>query len=180
MNLYLRLLWTFVKALFAPRLAVGESVELRLRVLPNDLDINGHMNNARYLALVDLALITFFIRTGFARLCIRNKWRPMSGGSVAHYRRGLGLLQGFTLRFTPVGWDEFWNYCRFEFIRNGKVCAVGFMKGAAVGGGGLVPNAEVYPALGYAQPSPPLPDDLLAWIASDRLLGANAKAASAV
>ena len=130
MNLYLRLTLTILKALFAPRLAVGESVELKLRVLPTDLDINGHMNNGRYLALVDLALITLFIRSGFAKLCIKNKWRPMSGGSVAHYRRGLGLLQSFTLRFTPVGWDEFWNYCRFEFIRDDKVCAVGFMKGA--------------------------------------------------
>ena len=52
------------------------------------------------------------------------------------------------------------------------------MKGAAVGRNGLIPNTEVYPVLGYAQPSPPLPDDLLAWIVSDRLLGVNAKAAS--
>lgn len=175
MNLYLRLLWTILKALRAPRVGAGDSVELRLRVLPTDLDINGHMNNGRYLALVDLALVTYFIRSGFARLCIANKWRPMSGGSVVHYRRGLTLLQGFTLRFTSVGWDEFWNYCRFEFIRDGKVCAVGFMKGAAVGRDGLVPNAEVYPVLGHHEPSPPLPVDLLAWITSDRLLGDNSR-----
>jgi acyl-CoA thioesterase FadM len=175
LNLYLRLLWTVLKALRAPRLAIGESLELRLHVLPTDLDINGHMNNARYLALVDLALVTFFIRSGFARLCMARKWRPMSGGSAAHYRRGLTLLQGFTLRFTPVGWDEFWNYCRFEFIRDGKVCALGFVKGAAVGRGGLVPNAEVYPALGHHEPSPPLPEDLRAWVVSDRLLGASGR-----
>jgi hypothetical protein len=46
MNLYLRLTWTAFKTLFAPHLAVGESVELKLRVLPTDVDINGHMNNA--------------------------------------------------------------------------------------------------------------------------------------
>ena len=179
MNLYLRLLLTLIKALRAPRLAVGEPVELRLRVLPSDLDINGHMNNGRYLALVDLALITLFIRSGFAGLCVRRKWRPMAGGSIAHYRRGLTLFQTYTLRFTPLGWDDFWNYCRFEFIRHGRICATGFMKGAAVGRSGLVPTAEVYPALGYMQPSPPLPEDLRAWIASDELLRAQTKAAAA-
>ena len=179
MNLYLRLMWTILRALFAPRLAVREPIEPKLRVLPNDLDINGHMNNGRYLALVDLALITLFIRSGFAKLCIQNKWRPMAGGSAAHYRRGLSLFESFTLRFTPVGWDEYWNYSRFEFLREGKVCAVGFTKGAAVGRNGLIKNSEIYPALGYQQLSPPLPDDLVAWIASDRLLGVNAKASSA-
>jgi len=48
-NLYLRLLLTIFKALWAPRIKPGDSIELRLRVLPNDLDLNGHMNNGRYL-----------------------------------------------------------------------------------------------------------------------------------
>ena len=75
MNLYLRLLMTILKALRAPRIQAGESIELSLCVLPNDLDINGHMNNARYLSMVDLALMTLFIRSGFARLCIAKRWR---------------------------------------------------------------------------------------------------------
>ncbi len=179
MNLYLRLLVTIFKALWAPRIKPGDSVELTLHVLPNDLDINFHMNNARYLSVVDLALMTLFIRSGFARLCYSKGWRPMSGGSIIYFRRGLNVFQRYTLRFTPIGWDEFWNYCRFEFIRNGEICATGFMKGAAAGRRGLVPTSQIYPVLGYEQASPPLPDDLRAWIASDRLLGARAKAAGA-
>jgi acyl-CoA thioesterase FadM len=175
MNLYLRLLLTILKALRAPRIAQGESVELALRVLPNDLDINGHMNNGRYLTIVDLGLFTLFIRSGFARLCLTKGWRPMGGGSVVYFRHGLTLFQRYTLRLTPVGWDKFWNYCRFDFIRGGEICATGFMKGAAAGRNGLVRNADIYPVLGHHAPSPPLPDDLQAWIASDRLLGARAK-----
>jgi len=175
MNLYLRLLLTILKALRAPRILPDDSIELTLRVLPNDLDLNGHMNNGRYLTIVDLGLATLFIRSGFARLFFAKGWRPMGGGSIAYFRRGLTVFQRYTLRLTPVGWDEFWNYIRFEFIRNGEVCATGFMKGATAGRGGLVPNKEIYPALGYDMPSPPLPDDLKAWIVSDSLLGARAK-----
>ncbi|TMH75049.1 MAG: acyl-CoA thioesterase, partial [Betaproteobacteria bacterium] len=54
MNLYFRLLITILKALRAPRVTPGDTVELALRVLPTDLDLNGHMNNGRYLTLVDL------------------------------------------------------------------------------------------------------------------------------
>ena len=178
MNLYLRLVWTVLRALFAPPVRPGEPVELRLRVLPNDLDLNGHMNNGRYLTLVDLALATLFIRSGFARLCVARRWRPMGGGSVAYFRRELTVLQAYTLRFTLVAWDEFWSYCRFEFLREGRVHAVGFVKGAAHGRGGLVRNAEIYPALGHPQASPEFPDDLRAWIEADRLLGGRANATS--
>jgi acyl-CoA thioesterase FadM len=173
MNLYFRLLLTVIKALRAPRVEPGDAVVLRLRVLPTDLDLNGHMNNGRYLTIVDLALATFFIRSGFARLCFAKGWRPMGGGSVVYYRRGLKLFQLYTLRFTLAGWDEFWTYCRFEFIRNGELCANGFTKGAATARSGLIRNADIYPVLGFDRPSPPLPEDLQAWIGADRLLGAR-------
>lgn len=179
MNLYFRLFLTILRALRAPLVRPGDTVELRLRVLPTDLDLNGHMNNGRYLTMVDLALATVFIRSGFARLCFKNGWRPMGGGSVVYFRRGLTVFQRYTLRFTLIGWDEFWNYCRFEFVRNGQLCATGFVKGGtAAPNRGLVPNAEIYRALGYDGASPPLPEDLHAWITADRLLHARAKSSA--
>jgi acyl-CoA thioesterase FadM len=175
-NLYFRLLLTILKALRGPRVAPGETIELSLRVLPNDLDLNGHMNNGRYLTMVDLALATVFIRSGFARLCFARSWRPMGGGSIVYFRRALTVFQGYKLRFTLTAWDEYWSYCRFEFVRNGQLHATGFVKGAATGRGGLVRNAEIHAALGYSSPSPPIPADLQAWIAADRLQGERIRA----
>jgi acyl-ACP thioesterase len=56
MNLYLRLLWTLLRAPFKPRIVLGDTIELKLRVWPNDLDVNGHMNNGRYMTITDLAI----------------------------------------------------------------------------------------------------------------------------
>ena len=179
MNLYFRLLLTLLKAWRAPRLVPGEPVELTLRVLPTDLDLNGHMNNGRYLTVVDLALATVFIRSGFGRLCFARRWRPMGGGSVVYFRRALTVFQRYTLRFSLVAWDEFWSYCRFEFVRDGQICATGFVKGAATGPQGLVRNADIHAALGYQLAPPSLPEDLQAWIAADRQLGARIKGAPA-
>ena len=171
----MRLVWNLVRALRAPKLSSLEPLELELRVLPGDLDLNGHMNNARYLAMVDLALMTLFIRSGFGKLCLQRGWRPMAGGSVIRYRRGLAPFQSFKLRFTLIAWDEYWNYSRFEFIRDGQICANGYTKGAAVGKQGLVPTRAIFEALAQPTASPPIPDELAAWIKSDALLGEHAR-----
>lgn len=72
MNLYLRLCWTWLRALLRPPIALGQAIELRLRVLPNDLDLNGHMNNGRYMTITDLALIEYFTRSGFVKIALRR------------------------------------------------------------------------------------------------------------
>lgn len=63
MNLYLRLLWVLLRGHWLPAMAFGETLVQRWRVLPNALDVNLHMDNGRYLTLVDLALV-------------KNGWRP--------------------------------------------------------------------------------------------------------
>jgi acyl-CoA thioesterase FadM len=167
MNLYLRLLWTLLRAWRAPRLRVGDTLERTLRVLPNDLDINGHMNNGRYMTLTDLLLVEYFVRIGFASTMLRERWRPMAGGSFITYRRGLKPLQVYTLRFRLDAGDVHWNYMRFEFVREGKVCAAGYMKGAAVGPTGLVPNAVSYAAMNLPLPTAALPAPVRDWLAAE-------------
>ncbi|MBX3622570.1 MAG: thioesterase family protein [Rhizobacter sp.] len=168
MNLYLRLLMTLLRCWRLPRLAPGDTLERRLRVLPNDLDINGHMNNGRYLTVIDLMLVEYFVRTGFAQVMLRRGWRPMSGGAIISYRRGLSPLQTYTLRFRLDATDERWNYMRFEFERDGRVHAAGYMKGAAVAAGGLVPNAESYAAMNQPVPAQVLPPAVHHWLAAEQ------------
>ena len=168
MNLYLRLLWTLLRCWRMPRITAGDTLMRSLRVLPNDLDINGHMNNGRYLTVVDLMLMEYFVRSGFARVMLREGWRPMSGGSFISYRRGLKPLQTYTLRFRLDACDGQWNYMRFEFTCGGKVCAAGYMKGAAVSREGFVPNAVSYGKLGLALPEGALPAPVSHWLAAER------------
>ena len=167
MNLYLRLLITLLRCWRLPRLAPGDTLERTLRVLPNDLDINGHMNNGRYLTIIDLMLVEYFVRTGFAAVMLRKGWRPMSGGAIISYRRGLNPLQTYTLRFRLDATDDRWNYMRFEFVRDERVHAAGYMKGAAVARGGLVPATESYAAMNLAQPATSLPSAVEHWIAAE-------------
>ena len=61
------------------------------------------MNNGRYLTMLDLMLIEYFVRFGFFGLMLKQGWRPMAGGSFITYRRGLKPFQRYTLRFRTEG-----------------------------------------------------------------------------
>jgi acyl-CoA thioesterase FadM len=168
MNLYLRLIWALLRAWRLPRVAPGERIERRMRVWPGDLDINGHMNNGRYLTIIDLMLVEYFVRSGFARVMLRAGWRPMSGGAVITYRKGLMPWQRYRLRFSLAAADTNWNFMRFEFLReDGTLCAAGYMKGAAVGRAGLVANAESYARMGRAFQPQALPVAVQHWLAAE-------------
>jgi acyl-CoA thioesterase FadM len=168
MNLYLRLLWALLRSRRLARIQPGDTIERSLRVWPGDLDINGHMNNGRYLTIIDLMLVEYFVRSGFARVMVQAGWRPMSGGAVITYRKGLKPWQRYRLSFTLAGADEAWNYMRFEFRReDGALAAAGYMKGAAVGKAGLVPNAQSYGRMGHPFAPQALPEAVQHWMAAE-------------
>ncbi len=172
MNLYLRLILTLLRSWRLARrgaaLRPGDTLERRFRVWPGDLDINGHMNNGRYLTLIDLMLVEYFVRSGFARAMLKAGWRPMSGGAVITYRKGLMPWQHYRLRFCLAAADGHWNSMRFEFLRDdGTLCAAGYMKGAAVSRQGLVPNTESWARVGQPFVPQPLPEAVQHWLAAE-------------
>jgi acyl-CoA thioesterase FadM len=173
MNLYLRLILTLFRSLLKPAIKIGDTIELELRVLPNDLDFNGHMNNGRYLTILDLALIEYMTRAGLVRLGIRNGWKPVLGAAIVSYRKGLKPFATYKLKFSLVCWDEHWSYMKFEFICGDRVMAVGHSKGAIIGKNGIVPSNELYTSLGFLQSSPAIPAAIGAWLEAERLMNAT-------
>ncbi len=171
MNLYLRLIWTLLRAWWLPKLSVTDPIERQFRVLPNDIDINFHMNNGRYLTIADLMIVEYFARTGFLGILLRNKWKPVIGGSIITYRRQLKLGQLYRLSYRWTGGDAHWNYLHFRFSTlDGTLCASGYSKGAAVSRKGLVTNDASFQALGLSKPEMILPDAVLEWRKSEAKL----------
>jgi hypothetical protein len=68
---WLRLIRVGLGLIAAPRVELLSTTRICLRVWPNDLDLNLHVNNGRYLALADLGRIHWFVRTG--------AWAPRAG-----------------------------------------------------------------------------------------------------
>src|SRR5690606_32362454 len=109
MNLWLRLLWLLLTTPFRGRLTMPDGVSrLSFHVLPLDLDTNGHMNNGRYLTLMDLGRMDLILRSGLWRAVLANKWTPVLSAATIRYRRELRLFRRFRLDSRIVAWSDSW------------------------------------------------------------------------
>ncbi len=166
MNLIIRLLRVIITSLLRPRLGMLESSTLSFRVMPTDLDLNMHMNNARYLSFMDLGRTDLLLRAGMLSIVHRERWKPVVGSIDIKYRRPLRPFQRFTLRSRLLCWDEKWLYLE-QWIESARgVHAIATVRGLFVAGSGSVPSRTVMEHMEHREESPPFPTQvlcLLAW-----------------
>ena len=173
MNLYLRLVWVWVRAWFRPRMGMDDIGRLTFRVLPNDLDLNRHMNNGRYLTLLDLSMIDALTRSGFIKAVMSLGAMPMLGGSMITYRRQLKLFAKYHIDLKYLSSTPQWHVFSFTFVSStGAVAAKGLLKGGVVNRKGLVPTADVWrrhaELTGEAVQVPPMPEVATNWLAVEQ------------
>ena len=107
MNLWLRLIWFALTAWRRPPLKeASEASVLSFCVLPTDLDLSLHMNNGRYLTLMDFGRVDFAVRLGLWRAVRRHNWTPIASSIIIRYRRELRPFARFRLETRLVSWGE--------------------------------------------------------------------------
>lgn len=161
MNLFFRLIWIVLAAFRKPKVGILDETRIGLRVLPNDLDTNLHMNNGRYLTIMDLGRTDMTIRSGLWRVMHDNRWAPVVGGARMIYRRPLDPFQRYELATRVVGWDDKWVYMEQRFVVDGHIHASGVVKALFLRGREKVPTANLAAALGHDGPSPVLDADMV-------------------
>jgi len=134
------------------------TTRVRLRVWPNDLDYNLHVNNGRYLALAQISGVYWFVRTGSLGIARQHKAFPVIGDALAKFRHDLKVFQTFEIHTRVVGWDSKWVFFEHRFVRKGRV--IGVVAGRAVlkAQSGPINPQVVSPELGHSAPSPELPE----------------------
>lgn len=164
MVLFFRTLWKLLTLGFRPALdPMGISV-LRFRVWPNDLDVNVHMNNGRFLSIMDLGRFDLSFRTKLGWAMLRNRWQPLVGGITMRYRRSLAPFEPYELHTRLLGWDEKWVFLEQRFLkRDGDLAAEGVVKALFRGKAGNVPMAEVLRLMAYEGPPLELPEAIRRW-----------------
>jgi acyl-CoA thioesterase FadM len=148
MNLFVRLFYVLIYSIFRPRLAVGKTTsELTLFTLPNDLDINLHVNNGRYLTLCDLNRVDLFLRSGLAVVMIKRGWMPIIAEHTMNYRKPLGAFKLFSATMHLTHWDEKYFYMTHHFTIKEKIIAEGTSKGVVRGKEGVIAPETVFAAI---------------------------------
>ncbi|ASK67016.1 thioesterase [Brachybacterium avium] len=144
-----------IRVRFRSRLGIWDTSHVRFRVNPGDLDVQRHMNNGRYLTLMDLGRMDLMVRSGFWQRITDQGWYPVVAGQTITYRRSLQLWESFDLASRVIGHDDRWIYLEQVFRRDGTVVADAIVRARFLRrSGGSVPMEEALELAG------PLPDDL--------------------
>lgn len=173
MNLFFRLFLLRMNSMRWDRVSLWDTVTIPFRVNVADLDLLRHMNNGRYLSLLDLGRLDLLGRAGFWAVVKRHGWYPVVSAQSITYRKSLTLGQRFELTTRFIGFDERATYAE-QIIHVGDtvyahaIVQTRFLKRS----GGVVAQQELLEAAGGA-PALELPDDVSAWARAAQSLSAS-------
>jgi acyl-CoA thioesterase FadM len=178
MNLWLRLLVYLLGARWRPAVLLPDGVStLDMRVLPNDLDPSLHMNNGRYLSLMDLGRLDFMVATGLWRVVLRNRWTPIASLVAIRFRRELRAFAPFRLETRLLAWDATTVVMEQVFRRkggpgDGEIAARALFRGGLYDrrAGAFLSTARLMQELGIAAESPAPSEEVRALLATDDAL----------
>lgn len=147
----------------------------RFRVWPTDLDILRHMNNGKYLSIMDVARFDLIQRNGVWTLFAREGWYPVVVGQTISYRKSLNPWKRFWIESRILGFDDQAVYMEQRFVRPDAERRPDIHARAIVRArilrrsGGVVPVAEIIAKSGADPEKLIVPEEVLAWGRSTRL-----------
>lgn len=178
MNLWLRLLWTLLSAWAGRSIALPqEGSRLTFRVWPHDLDPSLHMNNGRYLTLMDLGRLDILARSGLMRATLKHKWTPIASTIKIRFRRELRLFDRFRLETQLLSWESHHVIMQQTFVLEtgrhaGQVAAQALFKGGLYDRQArtFVPVEQLMAEIGVSGESPAMAPEVEAFRKADEEL----------
>lgn len=170
MNLYWRLLMLRLRLFTAPKVGIWDTVRTPFRVVPTDLDLLLHMNNGKYLTLMDLGRMDLMLRSRMWGEMTKRGWYPVVAGQTITYRRSLNPFQRFDLLTKVLGVDDRWIYMDQTFVVGETVHAHAVVRARFLKkGGGSVEHTEIEEVIGAFPGHLELPEWLRAWTAATKI-----------
>ncbi len=146
-----------------PRIGVLDEDRIRMRVWPNDIDFNFHLNNSRYLSCMDYGRIHMMAAYGILPYALKERWMPLVGSVDITYRRSLDLFATFELRSRTLCWDEKWFYMEQSFHSRAGLAAIAWVKGLFRSRQGNIPPQSIVDLFWPGAISPPVSESLTQW-----------------
>lgn len=164
MNLFTGLLKVALTEPFKPRLESLEGgVEVSFRVWPHDLDVNLHMNNARYLMAMEVARWALLVRAGFLRRALREGWAMVNAAQNVSFFRSLKLFHRYAVHCRLLYADDGWLYMEEKVRHQGRLVATGLFRMRIKRGAETLSPREVARSGGYQLDRTDLPARLRGW-----------------
>ncbi|MDX2235449.1 MAG: acyl-CoA thioesterase [Hyphomonadaceae bacterium] len=180
MNLFLRIVLVWIKALFRRRIGILEAFESDFTVWWTDQDALRHVTNSRFFSLTDVCVIDYFLRARVWKALQRNGWFPLIVYEDMHFHKPLRYPSKFRVRTQFLGWDEERIIASHRFMRGETLIAAGYTVARFVDKKGKAVPVSVVAAALKAPVPPPLPAEAGAVMERSRGAAAASLAASSV
>lgn len=168
-----------VQARRGRRLAPTDVGRVTLTTMPTDLDLLRHMNNGRYLSLMDLGRWDLLIRTGLAGAMRRHGWYAVVSSETISFRKSLHPWQRFTLESRLLGHDEKAVYMEHRCVVDGEIYARAVVRARMMKrSGGTLSHDELFGAIGRPEGIPDVEPWVHEWAAASALPSTRAAAPS--
>ncbi|TQL40384.1 acyl-CoA thioesterase FadM [Homoserinimonas aerilata] len=178
-NMFLRTFLIWLKSRRGARLGVHDVGRVAMRVMPNDLDTLGHVNNGVYFSLMDLGRFDLLHRSGAWAQMMKHGIYPVVANETMTFRKSLQPWQRYTLESRIDGYDEKAVYIRQRFVVDGEIYAEGFVRGRFLKrSGGTVSLGELADVLGVDISGLRPPEWVADWVAAVSLPATKAAAPS--
>jgi acyl-CoA thioesterase FadM len=146
-----------------PRIGVLDQDCVRLRVWPNDIDFNLHLNNSRFLTFMDYGRFHALAAAGILDFALRRRWTPLVGSIDIVYRRSLPLWASFALTTRTLCWDEKWFYLEQTMRGREGLASTAWVKALFQGRGSNISPQEVVDLVQPGLTSPQVSESMRIW-----------------
>jgi len=169
MSLIFRLVSELLRSKFGETTQIGEEIIVRFRVMPTDLDFNGHMTNNRYHTIMDYAALRLLGSHGILAVMLKKRWRPIVGCSLISHRKSLKMFDRYRVRSKIIYCDEAWSYLSHIIECNGQIIAAANRKYALLGKNGLITSENIFSEIGEDFTRKPSNiDSIRSWIEAEK------------
>ncbi len=152
-NYLLRATLTATSALARPRIGLLDEARLPFMAGISDVDWNGHVNNGRYLTLMDHGRLDYIVRTGLIGAMIKTRCQPVVAEASIRFRREVFPYVPLTLLTRVRAWDDKRLYIVQRMERKGELLAEAEVELAVRAGGKTISIAEMLKRAGREVPS---------------------------
>lgn len=138
-------------------------VTLEFRVGLLDIDLNMHLNNAKYLKFMDRSRLEHAVVTGSLNRMIEARCNVVVANTEIAYIRELRPYQQFQVHTRILGWDDKYVYYDQRFESQRKLHTHALLRVVNVYGGKSISPQTAQDITGMHMESPPLPEYVEQW-----------------
>lgn len=144
MNLLFRLIGLMIRHKKRAKLSIWDVAKTPFRVWPTDIDMIWHMNNGKYLSIMDLGRMDLMLRSGMWQKFRAQGWYPVVAAQTIRYRKSLKTWAKFDVHTKFLGASESGVYMEQKFCVGDEVYAVAYVRARFLKKtGGTVSNEEL-------------------------------------